>query len=156
MKCKVCGIEDEDKFYKSIKTYCREHWKQKVKENREKNADYYREFDRKRAHDPKRIAIRNPKLTGKIGLYCVIPKGHSARKEVYSSNTLYMARNPKKRYAHEQVRYAVKTGKLIKQKCENCGDKNTQAHHDDYSKPLEVRWLCNKCHKQWHRENGEF
>ena len=40
-------------------------------------------------------------------------------------------------------------GKLIPQPCEVCGDK-AQKHHDDYSKPLQVRWLCRWCHTQLH------
>jgi predicted RNA-binding Zn-ribbon protein involved in translation (DUF1610 family) len=35
--------------------------------------------------------------------------------------------------------------------CEKCGDKEVQMHHDDYSKPLEVRWLCRKHHNEEHR-----
>lgn len=55
--------------------------------------------------------------------------------------------------AHKQVLRAVINGKLIKQSCEVCGCMETQAHHDDYNKPLEVRWLCDICHKKWHQDN---
>ena len=41
-------------------------------------------------------------------------------------------------------------GKLIKQSCEQCGDENSQIHHDDYSKPLEIKWLCRKHHLELH------
>ncbi len=44
-------------------------------------------------------------------------------------------------YAHQYLR----RGKLKEEKCEVCGGK-AQMHHDDYSKPLEVRWLCRKDH----------
>jgi transposase-like protein len=45
--------------------------------------------------------------------------------------------------------------------CENCSDTGTfkdgrtkiQAHHADYGKPLEVAWLCQKCHHEWHMKN---
>lgn len=37
-----------------------------------------------------------------------------------------------------------------KRPCENCGEPVTQAHHDDYTKPLEVRALCRKCHGAQH------
>ncbi len=56
---------------------------------------------------------------------------------------------------------AIKKGVLIPQPCENCGVVGTfadgrnkvQAHHEDYNKPLEVRWLCQECHHEWHKEN---
>jgi transposase-like protein len=40
--------------------------------------------------------------------------------------------------------------------CTVCGSvKRLEAHHDDYFKPLEARYLCHKCHVSWHNENGE-
>lgn len=42
---------------------------------------------------------------------------------------------------------------IEKQPCEICGDKKVVAHHDDYSKPTEIRWLCSKHHWEWHKNN---
>ncbi len=41
-------------------------------------------------------------------------------------------------------------GKLIPQPCERCGVEHAQKHHEDYTKPLEVRWLCRPCHLAEH------
>jgi transposase-like protein len=49
---------------------------------------------------------------------------------------------------------AVSRGKLVPQPCQKCGKEEADKHHDDYAKPLEVRWLCRRCHKQHHREQG--
>ena len=48
--------------------------------------------------------------------------------------------------------WAVASGKLKRKSCEECGEKG-EAHHIDYSKPLEVMWLCRKHHRQWHIKN---
>ena len=44
-----------------------------------------------------------------------------------------------------------KRGKLERLACELCGNVNSQMHHSDYSKPLEVTWLCRHCHLSWHK-----
>ena len=41
-------------------------------------------------------------------------------------------------------------GKYVRGKCEVCGIKNAEAHHDDYAKPLEIKWLCKGHHKLHH------
>lgn len=43
---------------------------------------------------------------------------------------------------------AVKEGILVRScECQECGKiGKTEGHHEDYSKPLEVIWLCRKCH----------
>jgi hypothetical protein len=49
-----------------------------------------------------------------------------------------------------KTRHAVASGKLIGQPCEVCGATIVEAHHDDYSKPFDVRWLCRKHHREHH------
>src|ERR1035437_1407019 len=56
-------------------------------------------------------------------------------------------------HAVSQVSQAKKKGTLIPVPCQECGIAKTQAHHDDYSKPLAVRWLCLACHRLWHRSH---
>lgn len=45
---------------------------------------------------------------------------------------------------------------LVRLPCEICGNEVAQAHHDDYSKPLDVRWLCTTHHAEWHKHNTPF
>ena len=60
----------------------------------------------------------------------------------------YRLRYPEKYHARCAVSNAVRDGKLKREPCELCGAEKTQAHHEDYSKPLEVRWFCFKCHRE--------
>jgi len=62
----------------------------------------------------------------------------------------WVKRNPKKRAAHCAVSNAIRGGLLIRGPCESCGNEKSQAHHDDYRRPLDVRWLCSKCHSDHH------
>ena len=48
------------------------------------------------------------------------------------------------------VDYAVKKSRNKKQTCKICGKKKVEAHHKDYSKPLDVVWLCHKHHMDEH------
>lgn len=62
------------------------------------------------------------------------------------------ARNKIKKQAHVKIFRAVQSGSLTREPCCICGDPKTEGHHDDYSKPLNVRWLCKKHHDQVHLE----
>ena len=64
----------------------------------------------------------------------------------------YRSRHPHKVAAHMAVRSAVRQGKLAKSTCEVCGCSDAHAHHDDYSRPLDVIWLCKKHHEARHVE----
>lgn len=70
------------------------------------------------------------------------------------------AGNPGVRRVHYLLNKAVKAGDVIKaDACEACGRDGIRlhGHHDDYSKPLEVRWLCGSCHRAHHKamDRGE-
>lgn len=69
----------------------------------------------------------------------------------------YMREYNAKNEAYYKVRCvtnnAIKSGKLVRLPCENCGEQQSEAHHIDYNKPLEVMWLCKRCHGEWHRNH---
>lgn len=64
------------------------------------------------------------------------------------------------RYSPERRRAAIVTASalnkrtLIRQPCEVCGARNVVAHHDDYARPLDVRWLCRSHHRLHHVAHG--
>ncbi len=88
-----------------------------------------------------------------LNTYCIRNRGEciSERKDEIKSNTKI----------HQFVNIAICRGVLIPEPCEICGvfgktDKGRRkvvAHHDNYNKPLEVRWLCHKHHTEWHQNN---
>lgn len=59
-------------------------------------------------------------------------------------------RHPVEHKAREAVKRAKKSGKIIPQPCFVCGEIKVHAHHEDYLKPLDVKWLCSPCHRAQH------
>jgi len=59
--------------------------------------------------------------------------------------------NPKARSAQRLVRYYIESGRLQRpEKCSWCGRHGRiEAAHENYDRPLEVRWLCQSCHRKW-------
>lgn len=59
------------------------------------------------------------------------------------------------------VNNAIAKGVIIPEPCQICGifgkaengRRLVDAHHDDYNKPLDVRWLCKAHHVEWHKKN---
>lgn len=132
-KCFKCGAEKPlNEFYKHRKmsdghlNKCKECTKKDTTKNRWDNISEKREYDRER--------------------------GNRQDPEYLKS---WRNKFPVKYKAHNALNNALRDGKIEKSPCEICGDEKSVAHHDDYNKPLSVRWLCQAHHKQWHRDNGE-
>jgi ribosomal protein S27AE len=49
-----------------------------------------------------------------------------------------------------KTHYHVKRGTITKKPCAICHENSVQAHHEDYSDALNVRWLCVLCHRKHH------
>jgi len=131
-ECIKCGDEKElDEFYKhkgmvdGRLNKCKPCCKEDSTKNRNDNIERIREYDRKRGNRQ-------------------TPEYVKEWREKY----------PNKYKAHNMVNNAIRDGKLFSEPCK-CGKESEHAHHDDYLKPLNVRWLCAACHSKWHAENGE-
>ena len=124
---------------------CKECTKRDVRENRIAKIDYYTEYERSRANRPYRVAARAEYQKTARGR----ERGNARKKRWSESNCV-------KRAAQIMVGNAVRDKKIIKSKsCQGCGKGGRiHGHHDDYARPLDVRWLCAKCHNTWHKENG--
>jgi len=77
-------------------------------------------------------------------------KRRKRKVQVSVSLKKWRERHPEKSKAIYLVTSAIKGGRLVKKPCMDCGAENTQAHHFDYLKPLEVIWLCYPCHLKKH------
>ena len=146
-QCKKCLGEFELNNFYTGNAICKKCYKEKVRLHREEKRDYYIEYDKNRANQPHRVKAREDYAKTEKGIIA----GNKAKKNWCEHNLI-------KRSASFMVNNAVRDGKIIKPtKCESCANQHVrlEGHHDDYSKPLEVRWLCPRCHTAWHKENGE-
>ena len=79
-------------------------------------------------------------------------------KAARSKNTMEYRSRPEqqpKYKARKAVYYAIAKGKIVRQGCEVCGVYPAEAHHEDYSKQLDVTWLCHKHHAERHGKIAE-
>jgi len=148
--CKRCNVEKPFKDFYVHKAmadgylgFCKECTKSRVSKHREINIEYVRQYDKERANLPHRVAAREAYSKTEAGKLA-IKKAHQNYVETY----------PLRRAAHIITGNAIRDGRLKKQPCLICGG-NSEAHHPDYSRPLDVVWLCSKHHKETHRLTKE-
>jgi hypothetical protein len=104
---------------------CKECHKRRMKVRARTNPAV-QEYDRRRAKTPER------------------------RQRAAAYEVKWREKNPLAYKAHYQLTNAVRDGRIKKLPCEFCGEARTHGHHRDYAKPLDVVWLCAKCHHRLH------
>lgn len=131
--CKRCGQELPIELFYTHKGMADGHLnicigctKKRVMEHREVNLDRIRAYDR----------IRHQAGASKI-----------ARAKYQD---WYRTAKENQRQANHAVSNAIRDGKLQKKPCSICGAEPAEAHHEDYSDPLNVIWLCTTHHSRLH------
>ena len=127
MFCSICKRERAPvEFYRRMNSRCKDCHKAAMKRLRLTDPAVQKR-ERDRAKKPHRVAMA-------------------------SANTAkWRAAHPDAYKAQNAVNNAVRDGKLKRDPCAICGTTSrVHAHHQDYSKPLEVKWLCAKCHHRLH------
>lgn len=126
--CRICNESKQPgEFYAAAVNadgvgVCKSCWRARVRLRRRVNPKV-QEYDRLRASQPKR------------------------RSAARATTIKWRAENPTGYKAQTAVGNAIRDGRLDKQPCATCGEtRNVRGFHPDYSRPLEVTWLCAKCH----------
>jgi hypothetical protein len=127
MICKSCSTEKASTdFYVGVGSRCKTCHKAAMKIRRLTNPAV-QEYDRDRAKTLER------------------------KQHMNSVSIKWRKEHPEAYKAHNALNNALRDGRIQKQPCGVCGtEKNVHGHHSDYSRPLDVKWLCAKCHHRIH------
>jgi len=123
------------------------------RETHEQRLERYRRHNAKRKLDP---AYMEAKRKRDRERHYRLRESEEYRQIKRETSQRMREKHPEKEAARRATRSAIERGDLVRQPCEVCGKTRVDAHHDDYSKPLEVRWLCRTHHVEHHaRARGE-
>lgn len=81
-------------------------------------------------------------------------KNSERKKKIKEYQRNRRSRETDKYHAHIAFGNAVRDGRIQRQPCNVCGKVKTEGHHPDYSKPLDVIWLCRKHHLELHNKKA--
>ena len=143
-KCKDCGTEKSQVDFYPTQGECKECTKDRMAKYRLANIEKVMQHDRNRPNALERsrkIALLHKENLNDIDY----KKMFNQRQKAWAD------KRPLHKKANQAVGNAIRVGRLIRQPCEVCSELIVEAHHDDYSKPLDVRWLCRKHHYEHHK-----
>lgn len=164
-KCKVCGevkpITDYYKHGDYYDTKCKECAKAYTRKYNAEHNDERKAYKKKYyAENRERIDAEHHKwIDENRDKHNEYTRNWQRRNKemVYEYTKQYRKNNPDKYKATSRINHLVEKGKLTKPiACEVCGTVGrVEAHHADYSKPLDVMWVCKKCHYKLDEERRE-
>ena len=147
-RCRQCCCKSTKESNKSSEAIAnqKKYQAQWQKQNRERRLQQSREWYERNLEKAREMSLA---ATRKY------LKTENGRKKVNKRASEWDRKNPEKRRAHDRAMYAVETGKLIRPDiCSSCHKEcKPHAHHEDYSKPLDVIWLCSRCHFLLHHKS---
>lgn len=150
-KCFKCGIEKQlNEFYVHKQmadghlNKCKDCTKKDSFGRNEKEIEKRKERDRNRPNAKERVKKNCERLKN----------NQEARERNNQKKKEWYQKNKHKKNANLKVARALLNGTIIKlSNCEKCGSsEKLEAHHENYNKPLDVIWLCIKCHNNRHKE----
>lgn len=143
--CKICGATSEETaFYARVNTRCAECHKASVRQHRAENVEWYRAYDAKRYKEDPKVLERHKRYQ----------KTAAGKKSMEAARLKWRDANAEKRAAHVILGHAVTDGRVCKPStCSKCGSGGRiHGHHEDYTAPLDVVWVCPTCHRKIHED----
>ena len=145
-KCFKCGINKQlTDFYKHPQmpdgrvNKCKECNKKDVRKNYRENINHYKSYEQVRNQKRKKyISDKNKKYQ----------KENPEKMLLYKKK--WLENNKSKRAAHYLLSNAKRDGRINVGLCQICKSREVEAHHYDYTKPLNVIWLCKEHHEEVH------
>lgn len=100
-------------------------------------------------HDPDWVQKERARCREKAKRLGCKPISYDEKKQAIDR---YFEKFPDRKVAHRKLSNAIRGGRVLKKPCEICGEMDSQGHHEDYSRPLDVVWLCALHHALRHRQ----
>ena len=144
LTCKVCSAtKGADEFYASNRSTCKDCAKARAREYRGENIEYYRDYDKRRYQEDPMVRERHRRYQNT----------EAGKASMRDSRRKWLSQNPEKRAAHVILNNRLRRGDIKKpDKCQDCGSTGRiHGHHHDYTRPLDVEWLCALCHSNRHK-----
>lgn len=150
-RCSQCGdVKDSLEFSKDkqnkdgLRSWCKSCVKQYMKSYYEENKEYHKH----RVKEYRQTEAGKAVLAAAKKKYRKTEAGKAADAKKDKKRRI---KYPKRYKARKAINNAIAARKISRQPCEKCGSEPAEAHHDDYGKPLDVRWLCPYHHREYHK-----